>query len=159
MQCDTKLMAPLPDHPSPLNIMGWLTDLFVDVPLSAELRAKLAAVETENDALKTDNLLLRDDLREAKAQTLRLQKQVDGYTHQAELDETDISILQEVALTSEPAAAYLSKKLSIDFGVIDFRLAQLTETDYLSAWSIGGVGRYSLRPKGREYLIKHNLVS
>lgn len=139
--------------------MGWLTDLFVDVPLSAELRAKLAAVETENDALKTDNLLLRDDLREAKAQTLRLQKQVDGYTHQAELDETDISILQEVALTSEPAAAYLSKKLSIDFGVIDFRLAQLTETDYLSAWSIGGVERYSLRPKGREYLIKHNLVS
>ena len=139
--------------------MGWLTDLFGDVPLSVELREKLAAVEAENDALKTDNLLLRDDLREAKAQTLRLQKQVDGYTNQAELDETDIRILQEVALTSEPAASYLSKKLNIDFGVIDFRLAQLTETDYLSAWSIGGVERYSLRPKGRDYLIKHNLVS
>ncbi|HEX5703558.1 MAG TPA: hypothetical protein VFX97_10205 [Pyrinomonadaceae bacterium] len=139
--------------------MGWLTDLFVDVPLSAELREKLAAVEAENDALKTDNLILRDDLRETKAQTLRLQKQLDGYTHQAELDEADIRILKEVALTSEPAATYLSKKLNIDFGVIDFRLAQLTETDYLSAWSIGGVERYSLRPKGREYLIMHNLVS
>ena len=139
--------------------MGWLTDLFRDVPLSVELREKLAAVEAENDALKTDNLLLRDDLREAKAQTLRLQKQVDGYTHHAKLDEADIRILKEVALTSEPAASYLSKKLNIDFGVIDFRLAQLTETDYLSAWSIGGVERYSLRPKGREYLIRHNLVS
>ena len=139
--------------------MGWLTDLFRDVPLSVELREKLAAVETENDALKTDNLILRDDLRETKAQTLRLQKQLDGYTHHAELDEADILILKEVALTSEPAASYLSKKLSIDFGVMDFRLAQLTETDYLSAWSIGGVERYSLRPKGREYLIRHNLVS
>lgn len=139
--------------------MGWLTDLFRDVPLSVELREKLAAVEVENDALKTDNLILRDDLREAKAQTLRLQKQLDGYTHHAELDEADIRILKEVALTSEPAASYLSKKLNIDFGVIDFRLAQLTETDYLSTWNIGGVERYSLRPKGREYLIRHNLVS
>ena len=139
--------------------MGWLTDLFKDVPISVELREKLAAVEAENDALKTDNLILRDDLREAKAQTLRLQKQLDGYSHQTELDEADIRILKEVALTSEPAASYLSKKLNIDFGVIDFRLAQLTETDYLSTWSIGGVERYSLRPKGREYLIRHNLVS
>lgn len=139
--------------------MGWLTDLFKDVPLSGELREKLAAVEAENDALKTDNLILRDDLREAKTQALRLQKQLDGYTHQTELDEADIRILKEVALTSEPAASYLSKKLNIDFGVMDFRLAQLTETDYLSAWSIGGVERYSLRPKGREYLIRHNLVS
>ena len=139
--------------------MGWLTDLFRDVPLSGELREKLAAVEAENDAVKTDNVILRDDLREAKAQILRLQKQLDQYTHQTELDETDISILQEVAVTSEPAASYLSKKLSIDFGALDFRLAQLTETDYLSAWSIGGVERYSLKPKGREYLIRHNLVS
>ena len=139
--------------------MGWLTDLFTDVPLSAELRAKLADVEAENDALKTDNLLLKDDLREAKAQALRLEKKLDQYTHHPELDEADIRILKEVALTSEPAAAYLSKKLNIDFGVVDFRLAQLTETDYLSAWSIGGIERYSLRPKGREYLIRHNLIS
>ena len=139
--------------------MGWLTDLFLVVPLSGELREKLAAVETENDSLKTDNIILRDDLRDAKAQILRLQKQLDQYTHNPELDETDIRILQEVALTSEPAASYLSKKLNIDFGVVDFRLAQLSETDYLSAWSIGGVERYSLRPKGREYLIRHNLVS
>ena len=139
--------------------MGWLTDLFTDVPLSAELRAKLADVEAENDALKTDNLLLKDDLRESKAQALRLEKKLDQYTHHPELDEADVRILKEVALTSEPAASYLSKKLNIDFGVVDFRLAQLTETDYLSAWSIGGIERYSLRPKGREYLIRHNLIS
>ena len=139
--------------------MGWLTDLFRDVPLSGELREKLASVEAETDGLKTDNVILRDDLREAKAQILRLQKQLDQHTHHPELDETDVRILQEVALTSEPAASYLSKKLNIDFGVVDFRLAQLNETDYLSAWCIGGVERYSLRPKGREYLIRHNLIA
>ena len=139
--------------------MGWLTDLFQDVPLSPELREKLAAVEAENDSLKTDNILLKDDLRQANAQVLRLEKRLDQYTHNPELDEIDVNILKEVALTSEPAASYLSAKLSIELGALDFRLEQLTETDYLSAWSIGGVERYSLRPKGREYLIRHNLTS
>lgn len=139
--------------------MGWLTELFKDVPISVELREKLAAVEAENDSLKTDNIILKDDFREAKAQILRLEKKLDQYTHHPELDEADVLILKEVALASEPAADYLSKKLNIDLGVVDFRLEQLTETEYLGAWSIGGVERYSLRPKAREYLIKHNLVS
>jgi hypothetical protein len=138
--------------------MAWLTDLFNDVPLSPELREKLAAVETETDALKTDNVILKDDLRQAKAEILRLEKKLDQFAHESELDETDIRILKEVALTSEPPAAYLSKQLNIELGVVDFRLEQLTDTDYLSAWTIGGVERYSLRPKGREYLIKHNLT-
>lgn len=139
--------------------MGWLTDLFKDISLPLELREKLAAVEAENDSLKTDNVILKDDLRQAKAELLRLEKRLDQYTHTPELDETDVSILKEVALTSEPAAPYLSAKLSIELGALDFRLEQLTETDYLSAWSIGGIERYSLRPKGREYLIRHNLIS
>jgi hypothetical protein len=139
--------------------MGWLTDLFTSVSLSPELREKLAAVEEEADALKTDNVILKDDLREAKARILKLEKQLEQYTHHPDLDEADIRILKEVALSSEPAASYLSKKLNIDFGVVDFRLTQLTETDYLSAWSIGGIERYSLRPKGREYLIRHNLLA
>ena len=139
--------------------MGWLTDVFKDIPLPLELRAKLAAVEAENDALKTDNVILKDDLRQAKGELLRLEKRLDQYTHTPELDETDVNILKEVALTSEPAAAYLSAKLNIEVGVVDFHLEQLTETDYLSAWSIGGIERYSLRPKGREYLIRHNLIS
>ena len=139
--------------------MGWLTDRFKDIPLPLELREKLAAVEAENDSLKTDNVILKDDLRQAKAELIRLEKRLDQYTHNPELDETDVSILKEIALTSEPAASYLSAKLSIEIGALDFRLEQLTETDYLSAWSIGGIERYSLRPKGREYLIRHNLIS
>lgn len=139
--------------------MAWLTDLFKDVPLSTELREKLAVIEAENDALKTDNVILKDDLREARAQIIRLEKRLDHFTHDPELDEIDISLLKETALTSEPAASYLAAKLNLDLGVVDFRLARLTEIGYLSTWSIGGVERYSLEPKSREYLIKHNLIS
>jgi predicted RNase H-like nuclease (RuvC/YqgF family) len=139
--------------------MGWLTDIFKDVPLSAELREKLATVEAESDALKTDNVILKDDLREARAQILALEKRLEQFAHHSELDETDVLILKEIALTSEPAAAYLVTKLNLELPVVELRLEQLTELDYLSTWSIGGVERYSLEPKGREYLIKKNLIS
>ena len=139
--------------------MGWLTDIFQDVPLSTELREKLATVEAESDALKTDNVILKDDLREARAQILTLEKRLEQFAHQSELDETDALILKEIALTSEPAATYLVTKLNLELSVVELRLEQLTDLDYLSTWSIGGVERYSLEPKGREYLIKKNLIS
>ena len=139
--------------------MGWLTDLFKDVPLSTELREKLATIEEENDALKTDNVLLKDDLREAKAKIIRLEKRIDEFTHHPELDETDVLILKEIALTTDPAATYLAQKLSISLPVMEFRLERLAEIDYVSAWNIGGAERYSLQPKSREYLIRHNLIS
>ena len=50
-----------------LNKMGLLTDILKEVPLSTELRKKIAKTEAENDALKTENVILKDDLREAKA--------------------------------------------------------------------------------------------
>src|SRR5262245_5136523 len=94
--------------------MGWLTELFKDVPLSPELREKLLTVEDENDKLKTDNVILKDDLREAKAQILRLEKRLDEFTHRPDLDETDNLILKEIALTSDSDAAYLARKLDLD---------------------------------------------
>jgi len=139
--------------------MGWLTDIFKDVPLSGELREKLATVEAESDALKTDNVILKDDLREARAQILTLEKRLEQFEHHSELDQTDVLILREIALTSEPAASYLVTKLNLELSVVELRLEQLTDLDYLSTWSIGGVERYSLEPKGREYLIKKNLIS
>jgi predicted RNase H-like nuclease (RuvC/YqgF family) len=139
--------------------MGWLTDLFNETQLSPQLREKLAAIESETDALKTDNILLKDDLREAKAQIIRLEKRLEEFTHRPDLDETDVQILKEIALTSDPDAAYLARKLGLEMAMLEFRLQRLTEIEYLSTWSIGGSERYSLEPKSREYLVKHNLIS
>src|SRR5215467_6689014 len=140
------------------NHMGWLTDLFTDTSLSPQLREKLAAVESEVDALKTDNVLLKDDLREARAQVLRLEKKLDEFTHRPDLDETDVQILKEIALTTDPEITYLVKRLAEEKGALEFRLQRLVDIDYLSTWSIGGSERYSLEPKGREYLVKHKAI-
>ncbi len=139
--------------------MGLLTDVLKEVPLSAELRKKIAKIEAENDGLKTENVILKDNLREAKAQIIKLEKRINEFTHNPELDETDILILKEIALTSDPAASYLAEKLNLNLAMVEFRLQRLIDIDYLSIWSIGGAERYSLQPKSREYLIKNNLIS
>ncbi len=144
---------------SGLNQMGLLTDILKEVPLSAELRKKIAKIEAENDGLKTENVILKDNLREAKAQIIKLEKRIDQFTHNPELDKTDILILKEIALTSDPAASYLAEKLNLNLAMVEFRLQRLIDIDYLSIWSIGGAERYSLQPKSREYLIKNNLIS
>jgi len=139
--------------------MGLLTDILKEVPLSAELRKKVAKTEAEHDGLKTENVILKDNLREAKAQIIKLEKRIDQFTHIPELDETDILILKEIALTSDPPASHLAEKLKLDKATVEFRLQRLIDIDYLSIWSIGGAERYSLQPKSREYLIKNNLIS
>jgi len=139
--------------------MGWLTDLFTHAPLSPQLREKLAAVESEVDGLKTDNVLLKDDLREAKAQVLRLEKKLDEFTHRPELDEIDVQILKEIALTTDPEITYLMRRLNEEKNALEFKLQRLVDIEYLSTWSIGGSERYSLELKGREYLVKHKGIS
>ncbi len=144
---------------SGLNNMGLLNEILNEVPLSAELRKKIASIEAQNDSLKTENVILKDDLREAKVQIIKLQKRIDEFAHTPELDETDMLILKEIALTSDPPASHLAEKLKLDKATVEFRLERLIDIDYLSTWSIGGVERYSLQPKSREYLIKNNLIS
>jgi hypothetical protein len=138
--------------------MGWLTDSFRDVPLSPELREKLSRIEAENDQLKTDNVILKDDLREARGQIIRLEKRIDEFAHHSELDDTDTQILKEIALNSDPTASHLARVLSVPVDTCEFRLQRLIDIDYLSTWTIGGDERYSLLPKSREYLIKNNLI-
>ena len=64
-----------------------------------------------------------------------------------------------MALTSDPGASYLAGKLNLELSIVEFRLQRLTEIDYVSTWTIGGSERYSLLPKSREYLVKHNLIT
>src|SRR6185503_9990531 len=121
--------------------MGLLTDILEEVPLSAELRKQIAKFEAENDrlktesdGLKTENVMLKDNLRETKAQRITLEKRIDQFAHNPELDETDILILKEIALTTDPVASYIAEKLNLNLTVIEFRLQRLIDIDYLSTW-------------------------
>lgn len=48
--------------------MGLLTEILKEVPLSTVLREKVSNLEAENEALKTENAILKDDIRELRTQ-------------------------------------------------------------------------------------------
>ena len=140
--------------------MGLLTDILREIPLSAVLKEKVAAIEAEKARLETDNAILKDDLREAKTKIAQLEKRLQPKGHPADVDETDALLLKEIALAGDTdcSAQYLAGKVGLSATVIELRLQRLCDTEYLTAWSLGGPDCYSLLPKSRAYLVGNNLI-
>jgi len=68
---------------SPAGQPGWgdsispFADLLKEIPLSADLRKKVAEIEANYAATESENALLRDDLRKAKAEIETLKNQIE----------------------------------------------------------------------------------
>lgn len=65
--------------------MGLLTDILKEIPQAAVLKEKIATIEDKYAATETANAILKDDLREAKAQIKQLQDQTEKLTPKANL--------------------------------------------------------------------------
>jgi len=78
--------------------MSLLADILKEIPLSAVLREKVANLEAENAALKTENAILKDDLRQAKVENQQLDSLLQGLTRDPGLlDESEAQILLAMA--------------------------------------------------------------
>ena len=58
------------------TIMGFITDILKEVPLSAVLHEKLATADSEIDTLKTENTNLRQLVKQQDGEIDRLKKEV-----------------------------------------------------------------------------------
>jgi chromosome segregation ATPase len=62
--------------------MGLLTDIAKEIPISAVLKEKIETLEAENASLKTEVAILKDDLREAKAENKQIADEMDSFRQQ-----------------------------------------------------------------------------
>ncbi|MGI9068370.1 MAG: hypothetical protein ACR2HX_18445 [Pyrinomonadaceae bacterium] len=141
--------------------MSLLADILREIPLSTVLREKIATIDAENAALQTENAILKDHLREAKAQTTQLSKEIDRLTHIDEnLDEIEVALLRALTNKSVHEIEQLAGIVGSDLTRVEYHLEKLIAADYVSVPPpiIAGPTWY-LEHKGREYLIaKPNLV-
>src|SRR5258708_34080723 len=77
--------------------MGWIIDLLKEIPLSAVLKEKIAAIEDKYAAAETENAILKDDLREAKTEIAELKQQVEELSHTENVNELELKILHRIA--------------------------------------------------------------
>jgi len=138
--------------------MGSLIDLLKEIPLAAILKEKITDIEAKYAAADTENAILKDDLRQCKAEIAKLKKQVDDLTHK-DLSETEIEILK-YASENQPldsGSNYLGKKLGVEPQRIEYYLGRLTSLGYFQFKGFAGEGIYLLQQKGREALMSRGL--
>lgn len=149
--------------------MGALFDLLKEIPLSGVLKEKIAALEAKHASVETELAIKKDDLREAQAENKKLQAEVvklkdeiNRLAQEPDLHETEIKILVRLA---DPRGANYEESIAADLRLhptrLDYYLQSLSEKDYIYSVSImlaDEPTEYHLDQKGREFLIKHNLI-
>jgi DNA-binding transcriptional ArsR family regulator len=142
--------------------MSLLADILKEVPLSLVLREKISDLEAENAALKTEIAIVKDDLRQAKAQITEFEKQLERLAHHdVALDEAKTKIL--VAIAKESTVFNLGKlaaSLQMEYVHFEYHLHYLLENGYVDARKPRPTSHkmWRLAQKGREYLIENNLI-
>ena len=143
--------------------MGLLTDILKEIPQAAVLKEKIADIEAKYAAADTENAILKDDLRKANAEITKLKKQVEELTHKdSELHAIEIKILQLLGAPNyDRDARALSGYIGQQLTRVEYHIGNLERDGYLkgSASIMAGIPtKYYLTHKGREYLVKNDLL-
>lgn len=141
--------------------MGTIIDLLKDIPLSAVLKEKITTMEYENASLKTEIAILKDEKRELEAQNKRLKDEIDRLTHTFNLEEEEIKILAHVGKSNESFdIAGIAYAVELNSVKAKYFVEELRNKEFVSpaASRRGQPARYRLAQKGREYIIKNNLI-
>lgn len=142
--------------------MGFLTDILKGLPENALLRSKVAEAEERYGALETKNAILKDDLRNAKAEIKQLEKQIQEFTHDYGLSKIEVEILLYFA---DPHVLVdvemLLDKLQIHPARLQHYIENLEERGFLvTPRDMFGnqLAMLELLPKGRAYLVEQGLI-
>ena len=141
--------------------MGILWDIIKEIPQAAVLKEKITTIEAKYAASDEQNAILKDDLRQAKAEITKLQKQIEELTHKDDLDEIERELVKLVASDvkthGKPAQVY-GEVLNLNPDLVRVYLDGLCDKEYLNSMGINGDTFYSLRPKARSYILKDKLL-
>lgn len=142
--------------------MGIL-DLLKEVPLSAVLREKIIALETENKSLKEENTILKSKLDDSEQQRRALenqieQKLIEGHSHA--LDEIKEKILSAFIEHERLSPEMIAELLGIKTALASYHLNDLNRLNMaveLSAYD--GQTFWGITQEGRAYLVSHGLLA
>lgn len=149
--------------------MSLLGDIVKAIPHAAHLQdkvrefeAKYAALETENAILKDDNRALTTKVQKLEAEVASLKDEIKKLTQPDSLPDEQVRILAYLA--DEDTLHFrdsMAIELQLKHARLDYLLEKLREHEYISWFggsSAGEAVRYSLTPKGRDYLFRNDLI-
>src|SRR5215213_9187904 len=128
--------------------MGLIDDILKGLPANAVLREQITQLNAQKAAAETENAILKDDLRQAKAEIAKLKKQIEEFPHKDNLDEVEIKLLLEISKHRHPNRVRLARENQISRERVDYHLGKLVDSKYLSFRGFDGDGIYTMEQKG-----------
>ena len=131
-----------------------MTDLLRDTSLPAVVEKKLREYEQNYSRFEAENVRLKEENRELKTK-------LAGLTSEDEISEDEEKILVLLSKVQGPLADHIiSSELGLNPTKAKFYLERMWTKDYVHSqdWTDERPSEYYLIQKGREYLIKNNLV-
>jgi hypothetical protein len=139
-------------------IVGWLTELLKDIPLSALLREKLSVAESKVAALENENTDLQVRLRQQEEKTQHLEKLLKGRSDV--LDDSQQKILGLLANGHEFLSEQIVRQLGLGQQLVEFHLLELKESDLIARRAATGMPpRWVIAQEGRRYLNTRGLLT
>ncbi len=130
--------------------------------LLQDLRNKVRVAHDDNMALRRENDICYEKLKEANAQSERLNNQIKELTHH-DLDETELKLLNTVAQVDYDHCVIrvIQANFFSEFTVqrVRYHLSQLEELKLVRSGFIDSLGaHYAITQKGRELLFNKDLL-
>ena len=138
--------------------MGLIDDILKGLPANAVLREQITQLNAQKATAETENAILKDDLRQAKAEITQLKKQLEKFTHKDDLNEMELMLLQSFSKNQDVNIVSVARKLEIDRGRVEYHIQRLIDLKYVEFKGFAFDGIYLIQQKGREALISRGLI-
>ena len=143
--------------------MGWITDLLKEYPALSVAKERLALAQEKYDALEAENKELKNQVETLENENAALKEQLSGLQPKGEgiLEDIEIEILKLLGsgYGLELPAGVIAQRLNISVPKAEYYLQRLNENEYVYFPIImGQEPEYSLDQKGREFLVRNDLI-
>jgi septation ring formation regulator EzrA len=140
--------------------MGWIADLFKEIPLSVNLQSKLDELEKKFTILEEENKNLKSKLEDATKEIDRLNKIIQSFhKDQAteKLNEIEENILKLLFDTNQEFyASNIASKFRINIGVAEYHINNLLKSDFIGEiCNVMDDTCYYINANGRAYIVEN----
>ncbi len=140
--------------------MGWVADLFKEIPLSVNLQSKLELLEEKFSESEARIKQLESELDEAHKEITRLNKIIEASNEEQakeklkEIEEQILKLLFDTNQHFYPST--MASKFNIKIGVIEYHLNNLLELDLIgSQYNTEDETHYYIITNGRAYIVEN----
>jgi predicted transcriptional regulator len=122
-------------------------------------KEQATAIDQRNSKLESENAEVRRALEAVTKERDQLRAHLAQITKSNELDETEKNLLKVLTTIDGVSAKTLATQAGTDLVRAEYYLHKLEQEEYIYGQHfMGGASLYSLAQRGREFLIKNQLI-